>query len=186
MTSNAKNIIVCLLLLFGVQCMHAEKAHAQYTEYEIKAGLIFSFAKYIKWPDRAFDSDNSIRLGILGEDPFGSIIDRALKNRSINGRRFEVKRGADIRELKNCHIIFVGRSKQEDTSTILQAIYRQRYAFVLTIGDDIDNFCKYGGIINIRKGYEFNINFESANNADLVVGAKLLDLAKEIVSSNVE
>jgi len=49
-------------------------------EYVVKAGFLFNFAKYVEWPADAFDKpDSPISIGIVGADPFGEDLDRALR-----------------------------------------------------------------------------------------------------------
>ena len=72
------------------------------SEYLIKAGFIFNFAKFVEWPATAFaQPDSPIVIGILGTDPFGTIIDQIVQNKKIGARGFVVKRlkwGTDVIE----------------------------------------------------------------------------------------
>src|SRR3990172_10053935 len=48
------------------------------SEYQVKAAILFNFAKFVEWPDAAFpDPATPIIIGVLGEDPFGSALDAA-------------------------------------------------------------------------------------------------------------
>src|SRR5437764_14804811 len=85
------------------------------SEYLIKAGFIFNFAKFVEWPSNAFaQPDSPIVIGVLGTDPFGTIIDKIVQDKKIGTRGFVVKRlkwGTDIHELKECKIMIVGSSE---------------------------------------------------------------------------
>ncbi|MDW8286548.1 MAG: YfiR family protein [Flammeovirgaceae bacterium] len=159
-------------------------AHAQYSEYEIKGTMIFNFAKFITWPEKVFDKDNKIVLGILGDDPFGEIIDNIVKGRMVKGKSWEVRRGKTVDELRSCHIIFIGKGNEESIATILEEIYSKRQrASVLTIGDNIPNFCELGGMINFKQGsYMFSINANAMTNASLLIDVNLLKFADEIIN----
>ncbi|MEH0156855.1 YfiR family protein [Limibacter armeniacum] len=170
-------IMVVLLLIMSMP----KQANAQYAEYETKAGMIYTFGKLVTWPSKAFDSKNKLVLGVLGDDPFGSIIDNVLKNRPVNGRYWEIRRGTSIKELKGSHIIFIGNSYPRDVlKSILDDIYSKKNSMVLTIGDNIDGFCELGGIINLTTNL-YQLNVTAANNAQLTVDVKLLNLASDIV-----
>src|SRR5258708_39592017 len=86
------------------------------SEYLIKAGFIFNFAKFVEWPSAAFaQPDSPIVIGILGTDPFGTIIDQIVQDKTIGVREFVVKRlkwGADPKGLKECKILFGGASER--------------------------------------------------------------------------
>src|ERR1700736_3068141 len=63
------------------------------SEYLIKAGFIYNFAKFVEWPSTAFaEPDSPIVIGVLGTDPFGDIIDRIVEDKKIGSRGFVVKR----------------------------------------------------------------------------------------------
>src|SRR3979411_3425357 len=82
------------------------------SEYLSKAGFIYNFANLVQWPSNAFAQPNSpIVIGILGEDPFGTILDRVLEGKKVNGRVFLVKRLKSVPDLKECHIVFVSSSE---------------------------------------------------------------------------
>src|SRR5882757_10575125 len=87
------------------------------SEYLIKAGFIYNFAKFVEWPSAAFaQPDSPIVIGVLGTDPFGSVLDRLVQDKKIGQRGFVVRRykwGKDLKDLKDlrdCKILFVSAS----------------------------------------------------------------------------
>lgn len=162
-----------------------QKAHAQFTEYEIKAALCFNFSKYIDWPERMFSKEgNKIVLSIYGSDPFASVIDDLMRGRSVKGKYYiEVRRATTLRELKGSHIIFISRSERHDIAKIIEYIKGFRGTSVLTIGDNIEGFCQAGGILNLLDDYTFQINVVAANNAELLIDNRLINIAADIVST---
>ena len=54
----------------------AAEGSASVSEYDVKAAFLLNIAKYADWPPQAHTGPGSpIVLGILGEDPFGPILD---------------------------------------------------------------------------------------------------------------
>src|SRR3984893_2047860 len=110
-----------LIVALSVSLSWAPEAVAQApeasdsSEYLIKAGFIYNFAKFVEWPSAAFaQPDSPIVIGILGTDPFGNLIDRIVENKKIGARGFVVKRlkwGTDLKELRECKILLVGASE---------------------------------------------------------------------------
>lgn len=164
-------------------CMSPHQAKAQYSEYEIKAGLIVNFARHCDWPDRMFDKkQNKIILTILGSDPFGSIIENVVRGRTVQGKYyFEVRRVSDVKDLKGAHIIFISKSERNNIQNIIEYIKSFRRSAVLTMGDEIEGFCKKGGIINILEDYTFNVNWDAASDQGILLDNRLLNIANEIV-----
>ena len=150
------------------------------TEYDIKAAFLLNFAKFVVWPDSSFqDSSSPIIIGILGNDPFGSVLDNIVKNEKVKGRKIIVKRSKQLSDLRGSHILFVSSSEQSRLGSI---IHETSGWHALTVGD-VPGFANHGGIINfvIRDNkVKFEINTAAANTADLKISSQLLKLAKII------
>src|SRR5262249_5348333 len=66
------------------------------SEYGLKAVFLFNFTQFIEWPSGAFASaDAPLCIGVLGEDPFGSTLDEAVRGESSRGRPLTVRRARD-------------------------------------------------------------------------------------------
>ena len=156
------------------------------SEYLIKAGFIYNFAKFVEWPSTAFaDQDSPIVIGVIGVDPFGSLIDRIVEDKKIGSRGFVVKRfrwGKDLKDLKDCKILFVSASERAHIDEILQLV---KGLPILTVGET-PGFAERGGIIRFTledNRVRFEVNVEAARHADLNISSRLLTLAKIISPS---
>jgi len=153
------------------------------SEYLIKAGFIYNFAKFVEWPSTAFSQpDSPIMIGVLGTDPFGSVLDRLVEDKKIGPRGFVVKRykwGKDLKDLKECKILFVSASEKAHIDEIVQAV---KGLPILMVGET-PGFAERGGIIRFTledNRVRFEINVEAAHQADLNISSRLLTLAKII------
>jgi hypothetical protein len=173
--------ITCLLSAMALGS-HAEGLDSSdSSEYLIKAGFIYNFAKFVEWPTNAFaQPDSPIVIGILGDDPFGATLDRIVADKKINGRSFAVKRlkwGRDLKDLRDCNILFVSSSEKEHIDGVVDAM---KWLPILTIGD-APGFAKRGGIMNFTledNKVRFEVNVEAAKHADLTISSRLLTLAR--------
>jgi hypothetical protein len=173
-----KKILLLSLLFFGI----VFTSMGQYSKYELRAGLILNFVKYTNFPPEAFAGTNDrINIGILGDDPFGGVIDRVLHARPVQGRYWRVIRGKKAKDVWRCHVVFICKSEKDNLKEILA--YLSQFP-TITIGDQLPNFCQYGGIINfIDDSYAFEINSDAAKKVKLILDARLLNMARNIVSS---
>jgi len=153
------------------------------SEYLIKAGFIYNFAKFVEWPSTAFSQpDSPITIGVLGTDPFGSVLDRLVEDKKIGQRGFVVKRykwGKDLKDLKECKILFVSASEKAHIDEIVQAV---KGLPILMVGET-PGFAERGGIIRFTledNRVRFEINVDAAHQADLNISSRLLTLAKII------
>ena len=175
-------IAITCLLSFMALGGHAEGLDSSdSSEYLIKAGFIYNFAKLVEWPTSAFaQQDSPIVIGILGDDPFGGTLDRIVADKKVNGRGFVIKRlrwGKDLKDLKDCKILFVSSSEREHIDSVVDTM---KWLPILTIGD-APGFAKRGGIVNFTledNKVRFEVNVEAAKRADLTISSRLLTLAR--------
>jgi len=147
------------------------------SEYQLKAAFVYNFAKFIDWPPAAFSGPQSpFTICILGADPFGSVIDDALRGKTVADHPVVVRRAKDIASARHCEIVFVSASEKERLPEILQGL---RGANVLVVGD-FQGFAAGGGAIELTlqdSRIRFAINPGAADNAGLRISSKLLALA---------
>jgi hypothetical protein len=170
---------VAILAIFILLCCPpSDRAEEEFTpEYKIKAGFIYNFAKFVDWPTNAFAAvDSPFVIGVLGEDPFGKLLDQAVQNRNVGGRRIEVRRFSQIEEAQTSHVLFISRSESEHITMILKRLKGKN---ILTVGET-PGFLEEGGVINLvveQMSVRFQINADAAESAHLLISSKLLGLA---------
>ncbi|MBI4645771.1 MAG: YfiR family protein [Bacteroidia bacterium] len=176
------NIQLCTFfstLIFGMIPLFINNSFSQqYTEYEVKTAYIFNFSKFIEWPDSAMPgNDKPFIIGIFGDDRFTEIFPVVIADRQIKGKDWTIKVYKEPQEI-NCQILIITSAEKNIVNNLLSLLKNKP---VLTIGDDIDNFCESGGIINFTLKHankQFEINNEAALRANLIISSKLLTLAK--------
>lgn len=175
---------MCLSLALGASAQALDSSDS--SEYLIKAGFIYNFAKLVGWPQNAFaQPDSPLVIGILGTDPFGTIIDRILADKKIDARRFVIKRLKWGMDLKDCDILFIGSSEAPHLEEVLHSLKGMP---ILTIGET-PGFARRGCIINLiveDNKVRFEVNLDSAKQADLTVSSRLLALAKIIPQASAD
>ncbi|PYX78527.1 MAG: DUF4154 domain-containing protein [Acidobacteria bacterium] len=155
------------------------------SEYLIKAGFIYNFANLVQWPAATFPQpDSPIVIAILGQDHFGTTLDRVLQGKKVNGRPFLIKRLKSVpellksvAELKEYQILFISSSEMPRLAEAIQIV---KGIPVLTIGET-PGFAKNGGMINLileDNRVRFEVNVEAAKEADLNISSRLLALAR--------
>src|SRR5262245_33325459 len=98
-------IAACLMgFCLSISTSAQSTSSAAPSEYLIKAGFTYNFAKLMQWPDKAFaQPDSPIVIGIVGTDPFGSTLRDVLAGKNANGRGFVVRHLRVGAELKDCN-----------------------------------------------------------------------------------
>ena len=148
------------------------------SEYQIKAAFLYNFAKFVEWPpENNVGAGDPMTICIVGEDPFGNILDEFTKGRTIKDRRVLITRLKPGQDLKGCQIAFISSVARNQLKSIFQNAVR---AHVLTVGES-EGFSARGGVIGFireENKVHFEINLDAAQRANLKISSKLLSLAK--------
>lgn len=148
---------------------------------QVQAAYLCTFTKHIQWPAGAFANDGApIVIGVLGDDPFGGVLDRTVAGRSSQGRKLVVRRARDVNALLDCQVVFISRSVQGQLPAILAAL---RNRPVLTVCND-DALFDQGVMVKfllVNETVRFEVKLAPANRAGIKLGSGMLDAAKQVV-----
>ena len=148
---------------------------------EIEAAFLVKFSSYIHWPKQTFSSpDAPLVTGILGRDPFGSVLDTIVRSYVMQGRNVEIRRCTDLRTLCGSQIVFVPSDAMENMDAIAASAAGRP---ILLVGNAPD-FLDRGGMINfvvVNNRIRFDINIKNSHRAGLEISSKLLKVARSII-----
>lgn len=143
-------------------------------EAAVKASYLAKFAPFVDWPAAASATpDGGLTICVIGADPFGDLLDRAVAGQRVGGRPITIDRLAVAAHDSPCRIAFVGGSPAQPVADALHVL---QGAPVLTVTDDADA----PGIIDfaiVRHRVRFRIDDEAAAENGLTISSKLLSLA---------
>lgn len=149
-------------------------------EYQVKAAYLLNFTRYVEWPARAFDRPGDpVTICVLGQDPFGSVLDATLLGRTAQGRPASVRRISTVGESEGCHLVFISR----ETWRTQPDLPRKLRSFgMLTVGES-DEFAQRGGVIAFviqNEAVRFVVNAEARDRAGLRISSRMLSLAAAV------
>lgn len=163
----------------GAEHKENSKDDASTLEYQLKAGFLFNFAKFVQWPSTNAAATNDFRIGILDDGSVYPVISAALANKAVNARTVSVERLTRLRDVQHLDLLFVTRSQEGKIPALLRQVGK---APVLTVGETQD-FAADGGCLNfIRQGQHvrFEVNLQAAERSGLKVSSKLASMAKVV------
>lgn len=148
------------------------------SEYEVKALFLYNFAKFVVWPSNASRQlIDPMTICVLGEDPFGPVLDDAVRGKSIGSHKLVIRRFQAAQSAQGCQIAFISASEKKRLRAVLSTLSG---GGVLTVGET-EGFAAMGGVINlVLEGgrVHFEVNVDAAEHAGLKISSKLLNLAK--------
>jgi hypothetical protein len=145
------------------------------TDSEVKAAFLCGFAEFVEWP--TVGKDDPVTIGILGQDPFGPLLEATVKNRALQNRALVVRRISTVEDALRCQIVYVSASEKHKLDETLRALGKSS---VLTVSD-IDSFAERGGMIGFaieQNRVRFHINTDAVERANLQISSRLLKLAR--------
>jgi hypothetical protein len=151
-------------------------------EYPLKSVFLLNFAQFTGWPTNVFEqADSPLVIDVLGTDPFGPLLDDAVRGETVNGRKFVVERHQHVEDIKTCHILFISQSEAPRLGKIIAALKNRS---ILTVSD-IEGSAHHGVCVRFiteDNKIRLRINLDSLKKAGLTMSSQLLRLA-EIVSA---
>jgi hypothetical protein len=166
--------LLLALALVGTPGRAAEES----LEYPVKAAFLAKFGSFVEWPAGAFPTPASpLQLCVVGDDPFGQVLDRAAGGQQAAGRPIEVRRLKAVRPDSGCHIAYIAPSEAPRVAQIAEAL---RGSGVLTVSDIKGPAT---GIINFvvkDERVRFDVDDEAAAQNKLAISSKLLAVALNV------
>jgi hypothetical protein len=170
---------VCLVAWLATAAAPGHASDRLVAEYQMKAAYLYNFAKFVDWPATSFSSPTApLVIGIYGDDPFGDAIDAVVRSKRTNGHPVITRRSVRMQDLRACHIVFVGPSREPVEAALAQLADRP----VLTVGES-EHFLRAGGIVQISVAdgrLALTIDLANAVKANLTLSANLLRLAQVV------
>ena len=165
-------------VLVAVPCLRAQSSKP--TDYDVKAAYLYNFGHFVEWPANVASAQNdSFTVCVLGQDPFGQVLDGALAGETIAGKRVAAKRISNLQESANCQILFLTSGEEARLNTIIKALNKQA---VLTVSD-MPQFSQRGGMIQFvleGKRVRFEVNLAAVQHAGLTLSSELLKVATTV------
>ena len=169
---------IIALIVFNLAAGNAQSQKE--LEYKLKAVYLFNFLQFSEWPDSAFtDPRAPIILGVVGNDPFGTVLDEVVQSEKVGVHPITVVRFRTEDEITKCQVLFVCLSEKDNCQTILNGVQGSP---TLTVSE-INGFDSLGGCIGFyfeHNRLRFEINMKALKQARLKMSSKLLRLARII------
>jgi len=173
---------LCFRFVTGavIVCAIAEPGRAQPAlEYDVKAALLLNFARFIEWPEGAFDAPEApIGVCVLTPSPFGQALERALSGETVANRSLVAREVPGVADIAGCHLLFVPAGAESRAG----ALFRDAGPHTVTVGES-HRFEGMGGAITlvIEGGrVRFNVNLRPIERRGIRVSARMLQLASHV------
>jgi hypothetical protein len=164
--------------LLAIPCLRSQQSKP--SEYQVKATYLYNFGRFVKWPGTVpAGKGDSFPVCVLGQDPFGTILDSTLAGEALDGKPVVLRRLSKPQDAGECRILYISSTEEKHLKEIFTALDESG---VLTVSD-MPGFTRRGGMIQfVLEGdrVRFEINLTSAESARLVLSSELLKVAAAV------
>ncbi len=147
---------------------------------EVEAAFVLNLLRFVEWPASAFSGAREpYRIVVIGDNVFANELRKLARGKVVASRGIEVQDLKRDDPFPTPHILLI---LEEDGKTVRRIVENIRSATV-TIGRTKD-FLASGGTIRTfieNDLLRFEINLNSANRANVQIGAQVLLLARKII-----
>ena len=178
---RAATVAAVLALPFGALASDALAAPS--LEYAIKAAYLYKLAAFVNWPPASFESSSSpLRICVIGEDPFKTVLDQAVSGVSVAGRPVQIARYDAVQPNMACQIAYVAGSPIQSRADALKILKGEPVLTVTDQGRGGDPASEEGVVnfVLIENRVRFDIDQHQAVEDHLALSGKLLSLAVEV------
>jgi hypothetical protein len=163
-------------LALAIVAPTGQRAHAQDNdEASARAAFLVKLAPFVDWPARPSATDPFV-ICVVGKDPFGVVLDRAIVGQSAAGRPIVTKRLVRVERDAGCQIMYLGGSPAQTARDALAAVHAMPVLTVTAGG-------RAPGIVDLAPGTDpirFRIDDRAAAESGLKISSKLLGLAVSV------
>ncbi|MFN3620737.1 YfiR family protein [Sphingorhabdus sp.] len=155
----------------------ASAARPSSVELGVKATFLTKFPSYLDWPVRHLPDGAPIIICVIGADPFGSALEKAVAGETISARSLTLRRYASAGDVNKCHIAYLGGSSREVSAALAVA----GASPVVTVTDSRNS--NINGMIHFQlvgNSVKFDIDTNKSSRAGVGISSKLLGLARKV------
>lgn len=168
-TTLIKLSVFCVIYLVSFVAVRAQQ-----TDYKYHSIFIYNFTKYLQWP--AANSSGDFVIGVVGNSPIVSELEKMAESKTVGNRRIVVKRFASAEEIASCQMLFVPHNQNRYLAEIT-AKARKNSILVIT---ESPGLAHKGSNINFvikENKWRFELNKKATDEANIKVSQELLSLS---------
>lgn len=147
---------------------------------KMKGLFIYSFTRYVKWPEHMETGDFVIAIYGEYESLYQELITMA-KSKKAGTQKFSIQKYTDINQIRESHILFIVPDKSHHLPKVIQRLEKQEYNTLLVT--DKEGMVSKGAGINFYYAdskQRMEINENNVTKYGLLVSKQLMSVARVV------
>ena len=144
-------------------------------EAELKAALLYNFARFTEWPADALPPKGDLAIAVIGDGPDAPALD-LIAGRSIAGHAIVVRRSSHGEGVERCQVVYVCRSERKRWPELA----KQLAGRPVLVASEIETATHSGAVVRlfwVGNRMRFEINVTEGRRRSLRMAPELLSLA---------
>ncbi len=165
-----KRFIILIFLFLVNFAIYANKLTDAEKEHKLK--YIYKLSKYITWTDYEWADDEVFVIAMIGDDPYGSMLENFFDKKKLKGKKVHIKRYKTIEDFDFAHIAIISDEFIPEIPLISKK-------HILLIGNSKDFIDKNGmiSLFRYKNKIKFELNYKSAKCANIYISSKIAQIA---------
>ena len=169
-------VVAWSLLLWGFSTTTGQdKARS---EWEVKAGCLYNFVLYTRWPRSAFSHNTApFEVAVVGKDLYQKKLDEVFRRKKFGHRPIVVRRYPSADKVRSAQVVVLGPMPEEERLRLFQRFQGKP---TLLVGSDPEDIALGAHARLYLKGRRvaFTIHSKAVQAAGLRMSSKLLQHAE--------
>lgn len=176
---HGSRLFTFLLVLLCLVTCSVDRVFAQDVyEDQIKSVFLFNLTHFVTWPVSEGPNLSPFNIGVYGNSTFQKVLTQTVESETADSRPLKVTSILDPNTITTeCRIVFIAKEVESDWELIREKIAGLP---ILTVSD-IEDFAQRGGMVALlrnNKNIQIEVNYTRVQQAELIMSAKLLRLAR--------
>jgi YfiR/HmsC-like len=142
--------------------------------YELHAGMVYNFIKYIQWPNETEGGD--FVVGVMGDENLFELLKTRYDGKPKGSKKYVIRKLTAAGEAADCQVVYLGKAKSKEFENVKNNTTGKP---VLTITDG-NGLGQKGSCINfkvIEGKLKFELNQATVGSSNLKVSSQLSSMA---------
>ena len=164
-------------------CLTASLRADLATEYQVKAGFLYNFIKFVTWTPETFRDERQLfSICTSGGHPWDRALEETLKGKMVGERAVISRNVHGEKDMKGCQVLFIPAPEEPKWEGLMLSA---KLPGVLTVteANREEKRGKSGAVITFvldGNRVRFVVDAKAAERAGLTISSKLLSLALEV------
>ena len=149
-------------------------------ERRVKAAYLYKFASYVEWPQGAFaNPDSPVVIGVAGDAALRDELARMVQDKSINGRRVQVRTVHPGHPGSGIHVLYAGELADGERDWLRRHLASQPVLLV----SDLAQARALGSMVHfvaVDQRLRFDVDLRPVTAGRLKVSALMLSAARRV------